>query len=246
MMIYGRNVVKEALDAGVHLSRVHILDSNSLSQEMRSLEARLRAMNVKIERVDGRKLEAISHSKDHQGIVAHMKRYEYVNTWEILNNVSHDPFVLILDRVQDPHNFGAIIRSAYGAGAHLIVIPEKSGCSVTPAVLKTSAGYAFRMPIAMEVNLARTVERLKKMGIWVYAAVMDGKPYDKLDMSGPLALIVGNEGNGVRRLLVEKSDECVSIPMARKMDSLNVSVSTAVLAFHVMEVRRSGGDKTSG
>jgi 23S rRNA (guanosine2251-2'-O)-methyltransferase len=245
MIIYGRNVVKEALDAGVHLTRVHMLDSDFLSKQMKELENRLRKMGVRIEKTDEKKLEAIAHSKDHQGIVAHMKRYDYADTWKVLEELDHDPFVIILDRIQDPHNFGAIVRSAYGAGADLIVIPQKGGCPVTPAVLKTSAGYAFRMPISMEVNLARTVEKFKEMGIWVYAALMGGRPYDELDMSGPVALIFGNEGEGVRRLLVEKSDERVSIPMARKMDSLNVSVSMAILAFHVMEVRKHGGTETS-
>ncbi len=245
MIIYGRNVVKEALDAGVHLTRVHMLDSDFLSRQIKELENRLRKMGVRIEKTDEKKLEAIAHSKDHQGIVAHMKRYDYADTWKVLEELDHDPFVIILDRIQDPHNFGAIVRSAYGAGADLIVIPQKGGCPVTPAVLKTSAGYAFRMPISMEVNLARTVEKFKEMGIWVYAALMGGRPYDELDMSGPVALIFGNEGEGVRRLLVEKSDERVSIPMARKMDSLNVSVSMAILAFHVMEVRKHGGTETS-
>ncbi len=245
MIIYGRNVVKEALDAGVHLTRVHMLDSDFLSRQIKELENRLRKMGVRIEKTDEKKLEAIAHSKDHQGIVAHMKRYDYADTWKVLEELEHDPFVIILDRIQDPHNFGAIVRSAYGAGADLIVIPQKGGCPVTPAVLKTSAGYAFRMPISMEVNLARTVEKFKEMGIWVYAALMGGRPYDELDMSGPVALIFGNEGEGVRRLLVEKSDERVSIPMARKMDSLNVSVSMAILAFHVMEVRKHGGTETS-
>ncbi|WP_456399539.1 23S rRNA (guanosine(2251)-2'-O)-methyltransferase RlmB [Mesoaciditoga sp.] len=243
MIIYGRNVVKEALKAGTHLKRAYILNSNNLSQEMKQLENQIRHLGVTIEKVDEKKLEAISHSKDHQGIAAKIKDYRYAdleNELKKIEKYDRDAFIIILDRIQDPHNFGAIIRSAYGAGVDLIVIPEKGGCPVTPAVLKTSAGYAFKMPICVEKNLSRSVQELKNRGIWVYAAVMDGTPYDDMDLKGPIALIFGNEGNGVRRLLVEKSDGKISIPMARKMDSLNVSVSVGIMVFRVMEARRHG------
>jgi 23S rRNA (guanosine2251-2'-O)-methyltransferase len=241
MIIYGRNVVREALNANIHISRVYMVDSKNLAQEMKQLENEIRHLKINIEKVDEKKLEAISHSKDHQGIAAKIKEYrysEFSNVLERLEKSEHDPFILILDRVQDPHNFGAIIRSAYGAGVDLIVIPEKGGCPVTPAVLKTSAGYAFKMPICVEKNLSRSVEDLKKRGVWVYAAVIDGTPYDEMDLSGPIAIIFGNEGSGVRRLLIEKSDGKISIPMARKMDSLNVSVSVGIMVFRVMEARK--------
>lgn len=239
MIIYGRNVIKEALSAKIHMNRAYIIDSKDLSQEMKQIENDLRHIHVTVEKVDVRRLEAVTHSKDHQGIAAKIKDYKYSRTSDILDRINHPPFIVILDRVQDPHNFGAIVRSAYGAGVDLIVIPERGGCPVTPAVLKTSAGYAFKMPISMEVNLTHVVEELKKRGIWVYAATMDGKTYDKVDMKGPVAFIFGNEGKGVRKLLKDKSDGMVSIPMARKMDSLNVSVSVAVMLFHAMEVRRN-------
>jgi len=243
MIIYGRNVIKEALKVGTHLKRAYILDSNNLSQEMKQLENQIRHFGVTIEKVDEKKLEAISHSKDHQGIAAKIKGYSYSNLYYELEKIKksgHDAFVIILDRIQDPHNFGAIIRSAYGAGVDFIIIPEKGGCPVTPAVLKTSAGYAFKMPICVEKNLSRSVQELKKRGIWVYSAVMDGTPYDEMDLKGQIALIFGNEGSGVRRLLVEKSDGKISIPMFRKMDSLNVSVSVGIMVFRVMEARRHG------
>ena len=245
MIIYGRNVVKEALKVGTHLKRAYILNSNNLSQEMKQLENQIRHLGVTIEKVDEKKLEAISHSKDHQGIAAKIRDYRYADLESELKKIEkgdRDAFIIILDRIQDPHNLGAIIRSAYGAGVDLIVIPEKGGCHVTPAVLKTSAGYAFKMPICVEKNLSRSVEELKNRGIWVYAAVMDGTPYDEMELKGPIALIFGNEGNGVRRLLVEKSDGKISIPMARKMDSLNVSVSVGIMVFRVMEARRHGNN----
>ncbi len=239
MIIYGRNVVKEALNAKIHMNRVYMIDSKRISQEMKQIENDLRHIHVTVEKVDSRRLEAVTHSKDHQGIAAKVKDYKYLKMSDVLDKIDHSPFIVILDRVQDPHNFGAIIRSAYGAGVDLIVIPERGGCPVTPAVLKTSAGYAFKMPISMEVNLTRVVEDLKKQGVWVYSATMDGKAYDKVDMKGPIAFIFGNEGEGVRKLLKEKSDGVVSIPMDRKMNSLNVSVSVAVMLFHAMEVRKN-------
>ncbi len=244
MIIYGRNVVKEALNAKIHMNRAYIFDSKNLSQEMKQIENDLRHMHVTVEKVDSKRLEAITHSKDHQGIAARTKDYKYSKTFNVLDKINHPPFIVILDRIQDPHNFGAIVRSAYGAGVDLVVIPERGGCPVTPAVLKTSAGYAFRMPISMEVNLARVVEEFKKREIWVYSAMADGRAYDEVDMKGPIAFILGNEGEGVRKLLKDKSDGTISIPMARRMDSLNVSVSAAVILFHAMEVRKNGNNQT--
>lgn len=237
MIIYGRNVVWEALINGFHISRAYMLDSKNLSVDMKRTEEALRAANVPIEKLDEKRLDDVTHSKEHQGIAAKIKDYKYADTFGVLDDLDHEPFVVILDQVQDPHNLGAIIRSAYGAGVDLIIIQERGGCGVTPAVLKTSAGYAFRMPVSVENNVGRVLDELKKRGIWTYAAVMDGTPYTKVNFKGPVALVFGNEGRGIRRLVVEKCDEKITIPMARKMDSLNVSVSAAVISFHVMGVK---------
>lgn len=239
MIIYGRNVVREAIKARLHIKRAYILDSSNLSREMKQTENELRHLRVPVEKVKEEKLKNITHSKDHQGIAAKINDYKYADTLKTLDHLEHPPFVVILDQVQDPHNVGAIIRSAYGAGVDLLILPKRGGCLVTPAVLKTSAGYAFRLSISVETNLARVIEELKKRGIWVYAATMKGKPYYDIDMTGPIAFIFGNEGKGVRRLVMEKSDGFVSIPMARKMNSLNVSVSVAVILFRAMEMRNN-------
>ncbi len=239
MIIYGRNVVKEAIRAKIHMNKVYIIDSLNLSQEMKQIENELRHIKISIEKVNEKRLEDIAHSKDHQGIAAKIKDYKYADTFKVLDHLNHPPFVVILDQVQDPHNVGAIVRSAYGAGVDLLILPEHGGCLVTPAVLKTSAGYAFRMPISIETNLARVVEELKKRDVWVYTATMNGKPYYEVDMTGPIAFVFGNEGRGVRRLVMKKSDDFLSIPMARKMDSLNVSVSVAVILFRAMEMRNN-------
>lgn len=239
MIIYGRNVLKEAMKSRIHMNRAYIVDSPNLSQEMKQIENELRHARIPIEKVNGKKLEDIAHSRDHQGIAARIKDYKYADTFKVLDRLEHPPFIVISDQIQDPHNLGAIIRSAYGAGVDLLILPERGGCLVTPAVLKTSAGYAFRMPISVETNLARIIEELKKRGVWVYAATMGGKPYYEVDLTGPIAFVFGNEGKGVRRLILEKSDDRLSIPMSRKMDSLNVSVSVAVILFRAMEMRNN-------
>ncbi len=236
MIIYGRNVISEALKSGVHISKV-FMSKADFSGEMNLLKERIEKRNLKIETVEDRQLDEIAHSKDHQGIAAKIKDFVYSDTFETLERLDHDPFIVILDQIQDPQNFGAIIRTAYGAGVDFIIIPEHGSVMVTPAVLKASAGYAFRMPICIEVNLSRTIEELKKRNVWVYAATMDGKPYFKMDFKGPIAFVFGNEGKGIRKLVIEKCDDKVSIPMAREMDSLNVSVSVGVILFKAAEER---------
>jgi len=236
MIIYGRNVIDEALKSGIYISKVFMSDAN-FSGEMKQLQKQINERNIKIEVLDEKQLDEVTHSKDHQGIAAKIKDFVYSQTFDVLDALDHDPFVLILDQIQDPQNFGAIIRTSYGAGVDLIIIPEHGSVTVTPAVLKASAGYAFRMPIAIETNLSRTIEELKKRNIWVYAAMMDGKPYFEIDLKGPIAFVFGNEGKGIRKLVAESCDDRVSIPMAREMDSLNVSVSVAVILFKAMEKR---------
>ncbi|MGC8611757.1 MAG: 23S rRNA (guanosine(2251)-2'-O)-methyltransferase RlmB [Athalassotoga sp.] len=235
MIIYGRNVIEEALKSGIYISKVFMSDIDSA--ELKRLREKIEKRNFKIEILEDRKIDEIAHSKDHQGIAAKIKDFVYSDTFEILDKLGHDPFIVILDQIQDPQNFGAIIRTAYGAGVDLIIIPKDGSVHVTPAVLKSSAGYAFRMPISIEVNIARTVEMLKERNIWVYAAMMDGKPYFSMNFKGPVAFVFGNEGKGIRRLVAERCDDRISIPMVREMDSLNVSVSAAVILFKTMEMR---------
>ncbi|MGC8589854.1 23S rRNA (guanosine(2251)-2'-O)-methyltransferase RlmB [Athalassotoga sp.] len=236
MIIYGRNVISEALKKGIHMSKIFMSDAD-FSGDMKLLRKKIEEKDLKIEIVDDKQLDEVTHSKDHQGIAAKIKDFVYSQTFDVLDEIDHDPFIVILDQIQDPQNFGAIIRTAYGAGVDLVIIPEHSSVMVTPAVLKASAGYAFRMPICVETNLSRVIEALKKRNVWVYAATMDGKPYFKMNFKGPVAFVFGNEGKGIRKLVAENCDDRVSIPMAREMDSLNVSVSVAVILFKAMEER---------
>ena len=243
MIIYGRNVIREALQAEIRLSRAYLLAAEGASGDLRTLEEELGRRNVPVEKLPRDRLDAVSHSKEHQGIAAKIPDFVYAETRAVLDRLDHPPFVIVLDRIQDPHNLGAIIRTAYGAGADLIILPAHDGCLVTPAVLKTSAGFAFRMPVAVETNLSRAIEALKERGVWVYGAAAGGESCFARDFSGPTALVFGNEGEGIRRLVLEKCDFRVAIPMAREMDSLNVSVSAAVIAFRVTESRRAGREK---
>ncbi len=238
LIIYGRNVIDEALKSHIYISRAFFTDSKNLSNEMKELQKNIEKHDIVLEFVEDHQLDEITHSKDHQGVAAKIKDFVYSDAFKILDGLDHDPFIIVLDQIQDPQNFGAIIRSAYGAGVDLIILPDHGSVTVTPSVLKASAGYAFRMPVSIETNLARTIDELKKRNIWVYAATMDGTPYINMDFKGPLAFVFGNEGKGIRRLVLEKCDGKVSIPMARKMDSLNVSASAAIILFKAMEVRR--------
>jgi len=237
MIIYGRNVIDEALKSGTYINKVFISNAENFSDGMKKLRQAVETKGIKIEEIDEKQLDEVTHSKDHQGIAAKIKDFVYSQTFDVLDGLDHDPFIIILDQIQDPQNLGAMIRSAYGAGVDLIILPEHGSVNVTPAVLKASAGYAFRMPVSIETNLSRTIEDLKKKQIWVYAATMDGKPYMKMDFKGPIAFVFGNEGKGIRKLVLENCDDRVSIPMAREMDSLNVSVSAAIIIFRAMEMR---------
>ena len=243
MIIYGRNVIREALAAGAPLREALLQKTAAPSAELEDLSSRLAAAGIAAERVSPERLEAVTHSREHQGAAARLKNFAYADSARVLDAVEGEPFLIVLDRVQDPHNLGAIVRTAAAAGADLVVLAEHGGCRVTPAALKTSAGCAFRIPVAIETNLPRFLDLLKKRGCWVYGAVMDGESCFELDYAGGVALVFGNEGEGLRRLVLEKCDFRVRVPMVREVESLNVSVSAAVIAFQVSAARRKNENK---
>jgi len=238
MIIYGRNVVREALSAAVPLKEAVLLDSGRRLGELDGLEKDLVRAGVPVSRVGRERLEAVSHTRDHQGVAARLRAFPYSDFSRVLTGIAGDPFVILLDRVQDPHNVGAIIRTAAAAGADLVVLSEHGGCRITPAVLKTSAGCAFAVPIAVETNLVSCVRRLREVGVWVYGAAMEGDDCFQVDFSGGAGLVFGNEGGGMKRLLRENCDRLVSVPMAGSVESLNVSVAAAVISFQVLASRR--------
>jgi 23S rRNA (guanosine2251-2'-O)-methyltransferase len=177
----------------------------------------------------------------HQGVAAYVSEYRYYDVEDLLSIASEkgeDPFIVILDGIEDPHNLGAIMRSAEGAGAHGIVIPKRRAVGLTDTVAKASAGAVEYMPVAKVSNLAQTLDILKEKGIWIGACHMDGSDYYRMDLTGPIAIVIGAEGSGVSRLLMKKCDFILSIPMAGKISSLNASNAAAILMFEISKQRK--------
>ena len=199
-----------------------------------------RELGIVIKEVDRRKLDAMCGGANHQGIAARASAIEYAQVDDILEKAGQageKPFIIILDGIEDPHNLGAIIRSADASGAHGVIIPKRRGASLTDAVGKASAGAVEYVPVARVSNLARTIDELKSKGLWIYGADMDGSRWDSVDYSGPVALVIGNEGKGISRLVREKCDFIVSLPMKGKINSLNASVAAGILMYEVIKHR---------
>ena len=234
-VVYGVRPVIEALRSGRR--RVHeVLDAVGEGDVASEAAAR----KVPVRRVPRGKIEDLAQGATHQGVAARVEPYPYSGLDEILN--APDPLVLVLDSVTDPRNLGAILRVADGAGASGVVVPKDRAVGVTPAAVKASAGASEHVRVARETNLRRALEKMKESGVWTYAAEGEGKghssAYTDLDLSGPVAFVLGSEGRGVRRLVREGCDGTVYVPMLGAVSSLNVSVAAAVLAF---EARRQRG-----
>ena len=186
------------------------------------------------------RLDQLSETGHHQGVIAMAASYEYATVEDILEKAREKgeaPFIFVLDNIEDPHNLGAMIRTANLAGAHGVIIPKRRAVGLTPTVAKTSAGAINYTPVAKVTNIVRTIEQLKKEGMWFVCADMDGTPYYQMDLKGPMGLVIGNEGEGVSRLIKETCDFVASIPMKGDIDSLNASVAAGVLAFEIARQR---------
>lgn len=253
-IIAGRNAVNEALRSGRTIDVLYIardaLRAGTDAQDapsakgLRALAAKARAAGAVIKEADNRKLDGLCGGAVHQGVVASAAVKEYVTVDEILNLAQQRgeaPFIIIADELEDPYNLGAILRTAECAGAHGVIIPKRRSVGLTYAVGKASAGAVEYMPVARAVNIAATIEDLKKRGVWIYAADMDGQPWCSVDYSGPCALVIGSEGSGVGRLVKEKSDFVISLPLKGKINSLNASVACGILCYEV--ARQRGGWK---
>lgn len=248
LIIYGRNTVREAIKSGRSIDRILVISTGADDGSLREIVAMAREKNLVISQVEKAKLDALclpfghaGKTANHQGIIAQMPECEYATIEEILENAkakNEPPFVLVLDSINDPHNLGSIIRSAECAGVHGVVIPKRRSASVTAAVAKASAGATMYVPVARVSNLTQTVQQLKEAGLWIAGADMDGKPMSEVALKGPLALVIGGEEEGISRLLKEKCDYIVAIPLAGSIASLNASVSAAVLMY---EKRRQDG-----
>ncbi len=238
-MIIGRNAVLEAIKNGRQTDTVYVA-SGERTGSIGMILGKARELGIVIKEVDRRKLDAMCGGANHQGIAARASAIEYAQVDDILEKAGQageKPFIIILDGIEDPHNLGAIIRSADASGAHGVIIPKRRGASLTYAVGKASAGAVEYVPVARVSNLAQTIDELKSKGLWIYGADMDGSRWDSVDYSGPVALVISNEGKGISRLVREKCDFIVSLPMKGKINSLNASVAAGILMYEVIKHR---------
>ena len=237
-VVAGRNAVLELLASSRPVEKIYL--QKDAEGVCKRILAEAREKKIPVSFADKAKLTAMAGGAFHQGAVALTSQKEYVTLdklFEIAEERGEDPFFVIADGVEDPHNLGALIRSCEGAGVHGVIIPKANAVGVTPTVVKASAGAVEHLALCRVSNLASTVDVLKKRGVWVYACEADGSPYDQVDFRGPIAVILGSEGFGVSRLLKEKSDFIVSLPMRGKVNSLNVSCAGAVILYQALRPR---------
>lgn len=238
-LIIGRNAVLEALSGGRAIDTLLVLKGERNGSVGRII-AECRDKGVVIKEVDKKKLDYMCGGGNHQGIAAFAAVHEYAEVEDIFalaEERGEEPFIIVCDELEDPHNLGAIIRTAECAGAHGIIIPKRRNASLSWAVGKASAGAVEYVPVARVSNIPSCLDDLKKRGLWVYCADMDGSNWCETDFSGAVALVVGSEGRGVSRLVKEKSDFVVSLPMRGKITSLNASVAASVLMYEVTRQR---------
>lgn len=237
--IEGRNSVIEAFRSGKTIDKLYVLDGCKDGPVMTIIREAKKTDTI-IRYVDREILDRLSKTGHHQGVVANAAAYDYAEVEDILNAArekGEPPFVFILDGIEDPHNLGAIIRTANLAGAHGVIIPKRRAVGLTATVAKTSAGALNYTPVAKVTNLSATIEELKKEGLWFVCADMGGETMYNLNLTGPIGLVIGNEGEGVSRLVKEKCDYVASIPMKGNIDSLNASVAAGVLAYEIVRQR---------
>lgn len=239
MMIEGRNAVIEAFRSGKTVDRLFILDGCQDGPIM-TIKREAKKQDCQIKYITKEMLDKLSETGKHQGVIARMSSYEYASVEYILESArqkNEDPFIFLLDNIEDPHNLGAIIRTANLSGAHGVIIPKNRAAGLTAAVARASAGALNYTPVAKVTNLSKTIEELKKEGIWFVCADMEGTIMYDLDMKGPIGVVIGNEGEGVSRLVKENCDFTAAIPMKGNIDSLNASVAAGVIAYEIVRQR---------
>ena len=237
--IEGRNAVLEAFRSGTCVDKLFILDGCQ-DGPVRTIAREARKTDTIINYVSKERLDQLSETRAHQGVIAQVAAYEYSTVDEILARAEEKgeaPFLILLDNVEDPHNLGAIIRTANLAGAHGVIIPKRRAVGLTATVARTSAGALNYTPVAKVTNLVKTMEDLKKKGLWFVCADMDGDVMYDVNMKGPIGLVIGNEGEGVGRLVKDTCDFTARIPMKGDIDSLNASVAAGVLAYEIVRQR---------
>ena len=238
-LLAGRNPIREALKSGRDIEKL-LVQKGELTGSAREIVQMAREAHVPVQEVEKTRLDELA--PHHQGMLAFASAYQYSTVEAMLAEArekNEDPFLILLDGVTDPHNLGAIIRSAECVGAHGVIVPERRSVGLTPAAVKASAGAIEHMKVARVTNLNRTLEELKKQNVWAYAVTMDGMDYEKVNFKGGVALVIGSEGEGISRLTLENCDQKVSLPMAGSIDSLNASVAAGVMMYRVLSSRRA-------
>ncbi len=232
-VVVGRNAVIELLKSQREIENV-LIAKGEREGSINRIVAMCNEKKVLIKYVDRKKIDFLAAGANHQGVLANVGMHEYVSVEDILSHAREKgeaPFIIICDEIEDSHNLGAIIRTAEAAGVHGVIIPKRRGVGLNYVVSKTSCGALEYMKVAKVTNLANTIDKLKKENVWIYAADMDGERWDKIDYSGGVALVVGNEGKGVGRLIKEKCDFTVSLPMLGEVNSLNASVAAGIIMY---------------
>lgn len=238
-IIAGRNPVMEAIRSGRSIESI-LVAKGERSGSVVAIIAKAKQKNIPVKDVDSKKLDFLAKGVNHQGIVAQCAVKEY-NTLEDIFALAEErgesPFIIVLDKIEDPHNLGAIIRTAECAGAHGVIIPERRSAGLSYTVEKTSAGALEYMPVVRVKNISAVLQKLKDKGIWVYGADMDGEHYKKVNFDGAVALVIGNEGKGISPLVAKDCDVIVSLPMKGKINSLNASVAAGILMYEIADKR---------
>ncbi len=238
--IEGRNAILEALRNNRDMEKLYIVKGNT-EGSIKKIVALAAQNNVVIQEVSRQKLDELSQTKNHQGVIAIASAHNYAEVDDILQYAEQKgepPFIVILDGITDPHNLGAIIRSAECAGAHGVIVPKHRSVGLNATVAKTSAGAIEYMPVARVTNIVKTMEQLKKQGLWFACADMKGLDYFDTDMKGSIGIVIGSEGEGVSRLVKQNCDFTVAIPMYGKISSLNASVAAGLLLYEVVRQRK--------
>ena len=238
-IIAGRNPVMEAIRSGRSIESI-LVAKGERSGSVVAIIAKAKQKNIPVKDVDSKKLDFLAKGVNHQGIVAQCAVKEYSaleDIFALAEERGESPFIIVLDKIEDPHNLGAIIRTAECAGAHGVIIPERISAGLSYTVEKTSAGALEYMPVVRVKNISAVLQKLKDKGIWVYGADMDGEHYKKINFDGAVALVIGNEGKGISPLVAKDCDVIVSLPMKGKINSLNASVAAGILMYEIADKR---------
>lgn len=237
--IIGRNPVAEAIKAGREIDKI-MVKKGEIEGSLRPIIKKARDMGIPVVEAEKNKLDQLSEGGNHQGVIAYVAAHDYKSIDDIFENAEkkgHSPFIVILDKITDPHNFGSIIRTANCAGVDGIIIPKRGSVGLNEVVAKTSAGAIEYVPVCKVTNIAQTIDALKDRGVWVAGAEAGGETMYKTDLKGSMALVIGSEGEGISRLVKEKCDFLVEIPMFGDVNSLNASVAAAVLMYEIVRQR---------